>query len=78
MATRSRCRSSVRSWCAPARRPTGSRQLSDALAKVAASPEYKAFLKDQYGFDDSFEGANTASAYVQTQLDDMKKAMATN
>ena len=58
--------------------PDRVKTLSDALAKIAASPEYKAFLKDQYGFDDSFEGANTASAYVQAQLDDMIKAMASN
>jgi len=50
--------------------------ISDGLAKVAATPEYKAFLQEQYGFDDSFEGAATAPAYVQEQLDDMRKAMA--
>jgi tripartite-type tricarboxylate transporter receptor subunit TctC len=58
--------------------PDRIKKLSDTLAKVAASPEYKAFLQEQYGFDDSFEGANTASAYVQQQLDDMMKAMASN
>jgi tripartite-type tricarboxylate transporter receptor subunit TctC len=54
------------------------KKISDALAKVAASPEYKKFLADQYGFDDSFMDASKASGYVQEQLDDMKKTMATN
>lgn len=52
--------------------------LSDMLAKVATTPEYKAFLQEQYGFNNSFEGATTAAAYVQEQLDDMRKAMSTN
>jgi tripartite-type tricarboxylate transporter receptor subunit TctC len=54
------------------------KKISDALAKVAASPEYKKFLADQYGFDDSFMDASKAPGYVQEQLDDMKKTMATN
>lgn len=54
------------------------KKLSDALAKVAATPEYKKFLEDQYGFDDSFVDAAKAPAYVQEQLDDMKKTLATN
>lgn len=53
-------------------------KISDALAKVAASPEYKKFLADQYGFDDSFMDSSKASGYVQEQLDDMKKSLATN
>ncbi len=52
--------------------------LSDTLAKVAASPEYKKFLDEQYGFADSFENASTAGAYVTQQLDDMLKATASN
>jgi tripartite-type tricarboxylate transporter receptor subunit TctC len=51
--------------------------LSDALAKVAETPEYKKFLKDQFADDDSFVEASQAGAYVKAQLDDMKKAMAT-
>jgi tripartite-type tricarboxylate transporter receptor subunit TctC len=58
--------------------PDRVKAISDTLAKVAAAPEYKAFLKEQYGFDDSFEGAATAGAYVNEQLNDMKKAMAAN
>lgn len=54
------------------------KKLSDALAKVAASPEYKKFLEEQYGFEDSFVDASKAPAYVQQQLDDMKKTLATN
>jgi tripartite-type tricarboxylate transporter receptor subunit TctC len=51
--------------------------LSDALAKVAETPEYKKFLKDQFADEDSFVEAAQAGAYVKGQLDDMKKAMAT-
>lgn len=51
--------------------------LSDALAKVAASPEYKKFLQDQFADEDSFVDASGAAAYVKGQLDDMKKAIAT-
>jgi tripartite-type tricarboxylate transporter receptor subunit TctC len=58
--------------------PDRVKRLSAALAKVAASPEYMKFLQDQYGFEDSFEGSSTAGAYVKQQLDDMKKAMASN
>ncbi len=54
------------------------KKLSDSLAKVAATPEYKKFLEEQYGFDDSFVDATKAPAYVQEQLDDMKKTLATN
>jgi len=54
------------------------KKLSDALAKVAASPEYKKFLEEQYGFEDSFVDASKAPAYVKEQLDDMKKTLATN
>lgn len=54
------------------------KKLSDSLAKVAASPEYKKFLEVQYGAADSFEPADKASAFVKEQLDDMKKSMATN
>jgi tripartite-type tricarboxylate transporter receptor subunit TctC len=54
------------------------KKLSDALAKVAASPEYKKFLEDQFGDPNSFEDASKAPAFVKQQLDDMKKSMATN
>ena len=49
--------------------------LSDALAKVAASDEYKAFLKAQYADEDSFLPADKAKDYLKDQLEDMKKAI---
>jgi putative tricarboxylic transport membrane protein len=54
------------------------KKLSDALAKVAAMPEYKKFLEEQYGSADSFEPADKAPAFVKEQLEDMKKSMGTN
>ncbi len=52
------------------------KKLSDAFAKVATMPEYKKFLADQYGDPNSFEDASKAPAFVQEQLDDMKKTVA--
>jgi putative tricarboxylic transport membrane protein len=52
--------------------------LSEALTKVAASPEYKEFLEQQLADPDSFEDASKAPAFVARQLEDMKKTMATN
>lgn len=46
--------------------------LSSALAKVAASDEFKAFLADQYAAPDSFIDAGKAGPYLAAQLDDMK------
>ena len=54
------------------------KKLSDSLAKVYASPEYKKFLEEQYADPNSFEDASKAPAFVKEQLDDMKKTMATN
>ena len=54
------------------------KKLSDALAKVYASAEYKKFLEEQYADPNSFEDATKASAFVNEQLEDMKKTMATN
>ena len=53
-------------------------QISDALAKVYASPDYKKFLEEQYADPNSFEDAAKAPAFVNEQLEDMKKTMATN
>ena len=50
------------------------KKLSDALAKVAASDEYKKFLAAQFGDPASFEPADKAGAFVKEQLEDMKKA----
>jgi tripartite-type tricarboxylate transporter receptor subunit TctC len=54
------------------------KKLSDVLAKVAATDEYKKFLKDQYAADNSFIAAPEATRFVADQLEDMKKAMAAN
>ena len=54
------------------------KKLSDALAKVAASEEYKTFLKNQYAAEDSFIDASGATRFVADQLEEMKKAMASN
>jgi tripartite-type tricarboxylate transporter receptor subunit TctC len=58
--------------------PERVKALSDALARVAASPEYKKFLEDQFASADSFVDASKAPAFVKAQLEDMKKAMAAN
>ena len=50
--------------------------LSDALAKVAATGEYRKFLEDQYAASDSFVPADRAQSFLQAQLADMKAAMA--
>jgi tripartite-type tricarboxylate transporter receptor subunit TctC len=54
------------------------KKLSDALAKVYASPEYKKFMEVQFCDPNSFEDASNAPAFINQQLDDMKKTMATN
>ena len=52
--------------------------VSDALAKVAATPDYKKFLQDQYAEEKSFIDASRSSQFLVDQLDDMKRAMAAN
>jgi tripartite-type tricarboxylate transporter receptor subunit TctC len=54
------------------------KKLSDALAKVYASAEYKKFMDDQFCDPNSFEDSAKAPAFISQQLDDMKKTMATN
>jgi tripartite-type tricarboxylate transporter receptor subunit TctC len=56
--------------------PERVKALSDALAKAAATPEFKKFLEDQFADPDSFVAGPDAGAFVKAQLDDMKKAMA--
>jgi tripartite-type tricarboxylate transporter receptor subunit TctC len=53
-------------------------KLSDALAKVYASDEYKKFMEVQFCDPNSFEDAAKAPAFINQQLDDMKKTLATN
>jgi len=50
--------------------------LSDALAKVAATDEFKSFLKDSYADPDSFMPAAGSGDFLKQQLEDMKKASA--
>jgi tripartite-type tricarboxylate transporter receptor subunit TctC len=47
--------------------------LSDALAKVAASAEYKDYLKQQYATDDSYFPMLDAAKIMQEDLDQMKR-----
>ncbi len=50
--------------------------LADALAKAAATPEFKKFLSDQYADPNSFIDAQAAVPFFKAQLEDMKAAMA--
>lgn len=47
--------------------------LSDALRKVADTPEYKAFLRDQFSTQDSYLNAEDTLKFVQVELETMKK-----
>lgn len=47
--------------------------LSDALAKVAASAEYKDYLKQQYASDDSYFAAQDAAKIMEEELGQMKR-----
>jgi tripartite-type tricarboxylate transporter receptor subunit TctC len=58
--------------------PDVGKKLSDALHKVYESPEYKKFLEEQFADPNSFEDASKAPAFVNEQLNDMKKTIATN
>jgi putative tricarboxylic transport membrane protein len=48
--------------------------LSGALTKIAATDEYKAFLKDSYADPNSFLPAEDCKDFLAQQLEDMKKA----
>jgi tripartite-type tricarboxylate transporter receptor subunit TctC len=50
--------------------------ISDALAKVAASAEYKAYLKEQYATDDSYFAAQDAAKIMEEDLGQMKRIAA--
>jgi putative tricarboxylic transport membrane protein len=50
--------------------------LSDAMAKAAADPEFQKFLAENYSAKDSFLPADKSEAYLATQVDDMKAAIA--
>jgi tripartite-type tricarboxylate transporter receptor subunit TctC len=47
-------------------------KLSDSFAKVAATPEYKAFLEEQFADPASFLDAGKAEPYIAEQLTEMK------
>src|SRR3546814_15539880 len=47
--------------------------LSDALAQVAASPDYKKFLEAPYAREDSFMGADQAQDFIKKQLEEDQK-----
>jgi tripartite-type tricarboxylate transporter receptor subunit TctC len=47
--------------------------LADALAKVAASDDYKAYLVDQYADPKSYLPAAEAQGFLTNELDNMKK-----
>jgi tripartite-type tricarboxylate transporter receptor subunit TctC len=47
--------------------------LSDAFAKVAATPEFKAFLEEQYATADSFMNHEECTKYILSELDTMTK-----
>jgi tripartite-type tricarboxylate transporter receptor subunit TctC len=53
--------------------PARVKVISDALAKVASSPEYKAYLKEQYATDDSYFAASDAAKIMKEDLAQMKR-----
>jgi tripartite-type tricarboxylate transporter receptor subunit TctC len=58
--------------------PERIKKLSDVLAKVAEMPEYKKFLQEQYAAENSFIDASKAAQFIDEQLQDMKKVVASN
>jgi tripartite-type tricarboxylate transporter receptor subunit TctC len=53
--------------------PAKVKVISDALAKVAASAEYKAYLKEQYATDDSYFPSQDAARIMEEDLNQMKR-----
>jgi len=53
--------------------PARVKVISDALAKAAASEDYKAYLVDQYADPASFIPAAGAQAFLKGELDKMRK-----
>ena len=49
------------------------RAVSDALAKVAATEDYRAWLKDQYAEEESFIPASGAAEFMKKELETMRK-----
>jgi tripartite-type tricarboxylate transporter receptor subunit TctC len=50
--------------------------IAGALAKVAASPEYKAYLKEQYATEDSYFGTEESLKIMEEELAQMKRMSA--
>jgi tripartite-type tricarboxylate transporter receptor subunit TctC len=53
--------------------PAKVKVISDALAKVAASAEYKQYLEQQYASDDSYFPAQDAAKIMEDELAQMKR-----
>jgi tripartite-type tricarboxylate transporter receptor subunit TctC len=53
--------------------PAKVKVISEALAKVAASAEYKAYLQEQYATDDSYFPVQDAAKIMEEDLDQMKR-----
>lgn len=50
--------------------------LADAIAKAAASPEYKAFLKDSYADPNSYVGPDEADKFLKHEMDALSALVA--
>ncbi|MNC95267.1 hypothetical protein D3C83_123460 [compost metagenome] len=53
--------------------PNRIKVISDALAKAAATQEFKDYLADQYADATSFVPADKARAFLEKELASMKK-----
>ena len=53
--------------------PNRIKVLSDAFGKVAATPEYKAFLEEQYATPDSYMNHEECTKFIHAELDMMNK-----
>lgn len=49
--------------------------FSDTLAKVAALPDFRKFLTDQFADENSFLPAEQATVFIKQQLEDMRAAV---
>jgi tripartite-type tricarboxylate transporter receptor subunit TctC len=57
--------------------PARVKTIATALAKVAASAEYKTYLGDQYAADDSYFASDEALKIMEDELSQMKKMTST-
>jgi tripartite-type tricarboxylate transporter receptor subunit TctC len=53
--------------------PQRVKAVSDALTKMSKTPEYLAYLKDEYAAPDSFVPASEARQFLQKMLDQVRK-----